>query len=902
MKLSQIQMTGFKSFRNTTTIRFGEGITGIVGPNGCGKSNIVDAVLWVTGEGLTSQLRGSQMEDVIFAGTSACSPSSFAEVNLTFEKNEGEWPEGFQSSELTISRRISKGGDSKYFINGEHCLLRDIQEIIMDTGAMGFSVVEQDTIAQITTSRPEQLKALIEQTAGTAKFKNKKRLAQNKLKDTCQNMLRLEDVLREHTKQLKRLEKQAQQTHIYKELKERITHVELYVLKTRYNEIVQKLKSHTNLSKELSDQEKKLQKCLESLQAQSRDIRNQSEEKYSHLRKEREILRKQLEEVSQHEVKVEKLKSLIESDAGNLNEWQVRLVEYQSAIKYKSQEIEKLKSRVGLYENKISALQEDLAKKITRLEEKKLQYSLIQKYQKENQSERDVQFKKELQEEEVLKNLKKKLETVIQGTKNLQKEFQEKEVIYNLLENTMSNFQKKIKSDELLCKKLEKEVCSLIHSINALIQKERQAYFKKITAQQKEHEKISVLIDQSESLYSKFKEELSMLQLNNSKEEEKYNKFLESREKLKADINHTQLSLGSLQKDLKTFHYQIELLNKSIEELSTQVSGLSERSSQNKERIDVHQQELHLETALLTAGKKTYEEQVKAGEIYEKDYQDQVSYYKDLEGQISELSQKLNQISEEKHASEVEREALVVEKRNLEEKTFENYQTPLYDIQENMPAPKEIESLDLMKDQLSKIGQVNLLALSEYEELDKEQKDLQRQFDDLEVSKRELEQAIEEMDRISTKKFKKAYDEVNIRLAQVFKAVFGGGEASLSFVENGGVEILACPPGKKLKSLKLLSGGEKSLTALCVIFSLFLVRPAPFCVLDEVDAALDDSNVLRFNTLVVEMAQRCQVVLITHNKHSMKACHRLYGVTMEEKGITNLLSVEMKDYETTLST
>ena len=292
---------------------------------------------------------------------------------------------------------------------------------------------------------------------------------------------------------------------------------------------------------------------------------------------------------------------------------------------------------------------------------------------------------------------------------------------------------------------------------------------------------------------------------------------------------------------------------------------------------------------------------MKAGEVYEKAYQAQVSYYKDLENQVSELNQSLNQTSEQKHLLEVEKEAFVVEKKNLEEKTLENYQTPLHGIQEGMSAPKEIKSLGLMKDQLSKIGQVNLLAFSEYEELNKEQEDLQKQFNDLEVSKRELEQAIEEMDRISTKKFKKAYEEVNVRLAQVFKAVFEGGEASLSLVENGGVEILACPPGKKLKSLKLLSGGEKSLTALCVIFSLFLVRPSPFCVLDEVDAALDDSNVLRFNTLAVEIAQRCQVIVITHNKHSMKACHRLYGVTMEEKGITNLLSVEMKDYETTLS-
>ncbi|MDE0151062.1 MAG: AAA family ATPase [Bdellovibrionales bacterium] len=901
MKLSQIQMTGFKSFRNTTTIRFGDGITGVVGPNGCGKSNIVDAVLWVTGEGLASQLRGSQMEDVIFAGTSSCSPSAFAEVNLTFEKDEGEWPEHFQSSELIISRRLSRGGDSKYFINGEHCLLRDIQEIIMDTGAMGFSVVEQDTIARITTSKPEQLKALIEQVAGTAKFKNKKRLAQNKLKDTCQNMLRLEDVLKEHNKQLKRLERQAQQTHVYKELKEKITHVELYVLKTRYNEILNKLKAHTNLLRELSDQEGQSQKDLESLQTQSRDIRSQSEKKYSHLKKEREILRKQIEKVSQHEVKVEKLKSLIKSDADHLNEWQVRIVEYQSAIKHKSQEIEKLKSQADTYKNKISSLQIDFEKKTAQLEEKKLQYSLIQKAQKEGQSERDVQLRNKLKEEENLKNLKKELEMIVQNTKNLQKEYDERETVYTTLENMVSGFQKKVQSDKTLYEKLEKEVNSLKDSISEFIQRERQAYSEKIKTQEREQEKIKLLILESETCYVKFKEDFSALQISNTQEEEKYNKFLEAREKLKAGVDHIQLSLVSLQKDLKTCYYQIELLTKSIEELSKQVVSLSKKSSQNKERIEINQKELHKAEALLEEGRKSYEEQVKAGEVYEKDYQAQVSYYKDLENQISELGQTLNQISEQKHLSEVEKEALTVEKRNIEEKTLENYQTPLHGIQEEKPAPTEIKSLGSMKDQLSKIGQVNLLALSEYEELNKEHQDLQKQFDDLEVSKTELEQAIEEMDRISTKKFKKAYEEVNVRLAQVFQAVFGGGEASLSLVENEGVEILACPPGKKLKSLKLLSGGEKSLTALCVIFSLFLVRSAPFCVLDEVDAALDDSNVLRFNTLVVEMAERCQVILITHNKHSMKACHRLYGVTMEEKGITNLLSVEMKDYETTLS-
>lgn len=894
-------MTGFKSFRNTTTIRFGEGITGIVGPNGCGKSNIVDAILWVTGEGLASQLRGSQMEDVIFAGTLSCPPSSFAEVNLTFEKDDGEWPESFRSSEFTITRKLSRGGDSKYFLNGEYCLLRDIQEIIMDTGAMGFSVVEQDTIAQMTTSKPEQLRSLVEQAAGTAKFKNKKRLAQNKLKDTCQNMLRLEDVLREHTKQLKRLEKQAQQTHVYKELKEKITHVELYMLKTRYNKVAKKLKNYVNDLKDLSIQEDKCQEDLKILKEQSRDVLSQSEKKHSHLSKERETLRKLLEEVSKYEVKVEKFKSLIESGSAQLNEWKVNVLEYQSASKHKSQEIEKLKNQSEKYKNKIVSLQADLEKKKIQLEQKHLQYSLMDKLQTENQSERDALLKKEMKEEEVLKNLKKNINQFSQNLQILQDEFRKKEAIYKLLEEKAFSLQVKIKSDNTFYVKLGKEIDSIVDDIRGFVQRERESCFEKIKSQQREQDAVILLIKESESCYLKLKKEREELQLKQGQKEEEHKKLLESREKLKAGIDHAQLSLISLQKDLKTCHYQIELLENSIDEMSQRTLNLSDKSNRNKECIEKSKAELSQAESFLETSRRAYEEQVKVGEVYEKDYQAQVSQYRELETQISKVSQKLNQISEKKHLSEVEREALVVEKKNLEERTLENYQTPLSDIQSSISASDQVENLSLMKEQLSKIGQVNLLALSEYEELNKEQEDLQKQFDDLELSKKELEQAIEEMDRISTKKFKKAYEEVNVRLSQVFQSVFGGGEASLSLVENGGVEILACPPEKKLRSLKLLSGGEKSLTALCVIFSLFLVRPAPFCILDEVDAALDDSNVLRFSTLAVEMAKKCQVILITHNKHSMKECHRLYGVTMEEKGVTNLLSVEMKDYEAALT-
>ena len=857
MRLGQIQMTGFKSFRDTTTLRFGDGITGIVGPNGCGKSNVVDALLWVTGEGLASQLRGSQMEDIIFAGTASSPPSSFAEVHLTFEKDEGEWPKQFQSSELTIARRLSRGGDSKYFLNGENCLLRDIQEIIMDTGAMGFSVVEQDTIAQITTSKPEQLRTLIEQAAGTVKFKNKKRLAQNKLKETCQNMLRLEDILREHTKQLKKLERQAHQTRIYKELKEKITHVEFYMLNLRYKEVAQKLKSHAGGLSELSEQEKDCRKKLALLQEKSRNIRSQSEQKYSHLSKERETLRQKLEELGQYEVQSAQLKSLIQSDSEKFNEWKANVLEQKASIKRQSQEIEKLNIQSDKYRNKMTALQTDIEKKKAQLEQNKLQHSLIQKLQAENQAQREDHLKKELKEEELLKSLQRDLECSVRDMQNLQKELKEREAVCHLLESKSLNLQKKIKADKELYSKLGQDIDSLNSHIRLFVQNEKKNVVQKIEMQKKEQKRVRSLTEKSQDRCLNLKKKREALQLNDSREEEQYKKCLENREKLKAFIEHAQLSLVSLQKDLKSCHTQRDFLEKSIREISKKTSDFSERSIKNEQCIEKNRLKLTQVESLLEKKRQTYKEQIQTGEVYEKDYTAQISQYKDLENQISELSQTLNQTSEKKHLSEVEKEALLAEKKNLEEKTLENYQTPFQDVEEDRPPPEAIEDLHSMKDRLSKIGQVNLLALSEYEELSMEQKDLQKQFDDLKISKTELEQAIEEMDRVSTKKFKKAYEEVNIRLAQIFKAVFGGGSADLSMDANGGVEILACPPEKRLRNLKLLSGGEKSLTALCVIFSLFLVRPAPFCVLDEVDAALDDSNVFRFNNLALEMARKC---------------------------------------------
>ena len=1148
MRLTQLQMTGFKSFKNPTKIQFDEGITGIVGPNGCGKSNVVDSILWATGDSMASQLRGQQMDDIIFAGTKNSPQSSYAEVSIIFNKDEGEWPEKFQAvDELIIKRRVKRGGDSQYYINDQPCLQRDVRELLMDAGALGFSIIKQENIIQMVAYKPDQVRALIEQAAGVSKFKHKKRLAENKLKITCQNMQRLEDITQEQSKQLKKLERQAQQAQTYKTLKEQITEIELSSLKEKHEELQNKIQENESDIQKCIEQEKEHRSKLESLQKQYHEGQTASEDLYSKISEERNDLKKELEKLTECEVQVKKLEALITSDTERSQQWKLSVSEFEESQKSKLGDLESSKRQTEKYSQQITTRTQEIESKKAQLEKLQLQYDLTQKNKEDVQSQLDASLREEARLEEAIKsyeqnedqykqmiqdlesqisnresriqsiraqckqldaqgekdkkmhlNLEEEIRSIKENISNLgvkqkreeykkiQVDLIEKESQYKSLlllkektESQMKGYQwvkkekslkhllevlnvdagyekavtaaldsvmysfitkdtsasdilKKLKKDKLgqasfilsretsskptaNCKgtclkekvKFQKDLkldflfdqVYVLESLDQMI-KESQKYpeitfvttegdvlkhgrllyggsgskesdiliqdkeihsleeqIKQLKIQFKSLEgdisekvnqlkKLESYLDQvsskynedSKSIYANTKEheilkkELSFLEkehqnlhekLQKQKEQgniylspkelqEKYNKAkmkkdqmsskyqeartqrdqcLDKKNQQKLSLDEAQMSLVHLQKDLKSSRYQEQLLRQSIDEMNKKSLKFSEQVGKNQ--VQKYQEELKKWKEKWSQQKEVYTQKMQEQESSEGEYQGLISSYKNAEQHISSLNQNIESVLEKKHSLEIDRESSVVEKKNIEEKALENYQISIDQAQSNKGDAKNLEQL---KAQLSRIGQVNLLALSEYDELDKEYQVLFQQLEDLRRSKEELEQVIEEMDRISHQKFSKTFKEVNQRFNQVFKSVFGGGHAAFRMVENG-VEIEACPPEKRLKSLKLLSGGEKSLVALSVVVSLFLIRAAPFCVLDEVDAALDDSNIVRYNALVSEIARKSQVIMITHNKHSMKKCDRLYGVTMEEKGVTNLLSVEMKNYQ-----
>src|SRR2546423_2861047 len=230
MKIRRLEISGFKSFADRGVFSFDDGITGVVGPNGCGKSNVVDAVRWAMGEQSANHLGGRAMEDVIFSGSESRPATGMAEVSLTFQ-NDGRLvpPQYAGFGEIAVPRRLFRNGDSEYEINRAACRLLDITELFLGTGVgtRAYSIIEQGRIGLIVSAKPEDRRAIIEEAAGVTKYKARRKQAERKLEATEQNLLRLSDVVGEVGKRLQSLERQAKKAEKYRELRGELRQLEL---------------------------------------------------------------------------------------------------------------------------------------------------------------------------------------------------------------------------------------------------------------------------------------------------------------------------------------------------------------------------------------------------------------------------------------------------------------------------------------------------------------------------------------------------------------------------------------------------------------------------------------------------------------------------------------------------
>mgnify|MGYP001318287323 FL=1 len=699
MHISKLELFGFKSFAKKETVLFNYGITGIVGPNGCGKTNIVDAIRWVLGEQKTSRLRSSKMEDVIFNGASNVKPLGFCEVFLTIENNKGLLP--LEYKEVEIGRRLFRSGESEYFINRNNCRLKDISNLFVDTGLTSdaYSVIELNMIEQILSDKDNSRRQMFEEAAGVNKYKSKRRSALKKFDLNLRDLERIDDIVFEIENQVKALDLQLKRFKRHEKLTNELRSLEIDLASSR---ILEFEKIISPLNEVLKEKNKLLKKNTSKKKVESLEFDNARE---SYLNEKKSL---------------SKMKVKVDSLTENL----------LTEIQQKNQESSK---GVGL-------LEDELQKKISELNKFDKDYIQI------------------VSDDDVIKNLsiesrkkfKNKNYTVIETDKK-----------YENLKESIEDYKDKIDS------------------------------FKK----------------EKEFDFSKMDKSIKMIQ-------EEINKNNVELEKKENDVNQAFVKMESIRAKLDTENFSKDDL------------------------------------------------------FYE---------IKNAEMKIAETKLKKSQI-----------EQSLVEKfgKKVEFTSPKNYN--ISDM---------VFKIDKIKRSIELIGPINWAVKDEHKEKSNRLNILLEQKADLIEAEGNLKEAILKIDKVAREQFLETYTKVKENFEKMFTVFFNGGSGSIELSNpddplSTEINIFAQPPGKRNSSLKMLSAGEKSLTAIALLFSIYQYKPSPFCILDEIDAPLDDINIRKFTDVIRQYSKSTQFIMVTHNKLTMESADCIYGVTAEKKGISKLMSID----------
>ena len=808
MKFKRLDIIGFKSFFEKTTFHIKEGLTGIVGPNGCGKSNIVEALRWCMGETSAKSMRGSGMEDVIFSGTSNRPEKNIAEVSIAVE-NEDSHGQFKGSDEIIVRRKIERDRGSKYFINDKEIRARDAQTFFADlsTGAHSPSLISQGKIGQLVTAKPVDRRSVLEEAAGISGIHARRHEAEVRLNAAENNLKRADELKRQQEKQLNNLKKQAEEATKYKLISKEIRKIEAGLYYLKFNEIN---KEEKMLKEKLGEQEDELSAINLDLNHNNTILENENL-KLSPLR----------------DKKMESLAKLqkINLEMTNLENEEKRLGETQNKLK-------KLLDTVNtdLDRERTISMDSSLNEKRILQEKEELLKTEKELYEIENKSLQDLKFNKE-------------------------KLYKKKSKLYELIDLIEDFVEKK----EPISKSLLGDLKSIIEEITLSQEDYATSFGKNETIKGdaiKRKERIKNIDLELENWKNlKINSDKMIAELNDRKE------------KIQIEINENQ---------------------RNPQKIATQKG----QNIQNLENTKKRNEELAEE--LIEAEKK----------------------YNLINQNIKEINEKLSFLRENKARNEATIEGIDNRKKDLiysmkNELGIDNENILLSISDLNEVSEIDFPSAEAQQEKIIKIkkdrealGSVNLRADEETKKYEEEIKKMESDRDDLYSAIVKLKTSIDELNQRGRERMLDAFEKINRKFNDVYTKLFSGGSAKLELVDSddpleAGLEMLVSPPGKRLQSISLLSGGEQALTALSLIFAVFLVNPSPICVLDEVDAPLDDANVTRFCSLLDELTKITQTkfIIITHHALTMSKMHRLYGITMPEKGISQLVAVDLQKAE-----
>ena len=809
MDFVKLRITGFKSFVERTELDIEKGLTGIVGPNGCGKSNIVDALKWIMGETSPKEMRGKGMDDVIFNGTSIRPQNDLAEIEITIDNKKKKAPEIFNDYDtIEIKRKIEREKGSTYYINNKVVRAKDVHLLFADasSGPDTTSIVAQGQVHKLISFKPDERRILLEEAAGITGLHARRHEAELKLKSAEINLSRLEDIIKTHKDQCKALEKQAKEADKYKTVKDKINNLEITLIKIRCINNINKISKKMERLEKINFEINKIDSLLENYKNEKNKFLSKSNEK--------------------------------NNDLNNLkNKKQNYLIEKQKNL----DEINRISIQKDSLKNRLTQLVDDISREKKFLEDANFSLSKLQKniFNETKELDMKISNSEKNTDKENFINLKKDIENEI------------KKIEFIISKSNELNS----KIDELSNK--NKNLISPIKNTFDIISEKIKSVFSSFTDIKNNFSKLTNLdkIFDFEEEYAKW-----------SKRIDDTKKHLEKLVKREKFTNN----------ELKNLENKPEEISKKNVEIETKINSLDEKIIQLEKEItiDPNQTKKIDEKIKLNSDKKI------------ENHEEKTRLETDLEYLKNDLDNAYQE-SENNFSLKLNEDILKQEKINVQD----------------LPARNILQNdLNIEKRKFDKIGPINFTAENEAKESNKKIETMVNDKIDVEKAILKLRETISNINKEGREKISKCFDDVNQNFINLFAQFFDGGKAFLKMVGSSdpllsGLEVFASPPGKKMNTLSLLSGGEKTMAATALILAVFLQNPSPICVLDEVDAPLDDINIEKYCKVIKKINQETltKFVIITHNPITMAHMDRLYGITMAETGISKLISIKLEE-------
>ncbi len=922
MFLKSVELYGFKSFADRTKFEFSDGITSLLGPNGSGKSNVVDSVKWVLGTQAMSTIRASKREDVIFNGTDKRKPMPMCEVILTMNNEEGIL--NINATEVEIKRRAFRNGENEYYINREKCLLRNIKELFMDTGVgkAAYSILEQGKIDQILFMKPEERRYIFEEASGISRFKQQSEEAARKLQKTDENMAQVEIHLKEAEKLYNSRKIQVEKVLKHRELSAERERLEVE-LQLSYLQSLTKLKEYrqgelAKLQEELSSIDAVLDNARAGLDQQQNELENLRaqrealsgkvhtfEEKINSYNTSLGLYDERFQDISQRskvanerayadQERMERDKQMLEDRKEELQSILENISLTEKSIENANIEVDKLKADKITHQLDIDALEEDitdlsvqrveiteqisgLANDIAnRLEENikgsgyssvlraKAEKNLLEEISKTKRilNER-IDFLRQISSIEFDSNVFQ--EAIEQAEESLLEQIDEIKGLFQEYSGTIPTFLDDFTAPEgTLARKAH---------LDADLQRS-------YTQENNDRSKIADLVAENERLSRMLilkESDLRDLEMDKVQFQAKADSYRSSIMEMKA-------SLQQMEFDFSDASHSVDAEESKVNEVLEKIDELKKGKEETQEvirglREEISELNLNIEQ--------------KGAEISQSNsqFQDKFNRKQELNVEIATANENIRALGD--NIQKVFTDFFDNTGKSLREFNNHEITTPVDELK---------TSLEQVKKRIQDLGYINNMAEDEYNEAKKNYEFFSKNMADLTKAKEDLAEVIAEIRSRSEAMFLETYNQIASAFQEMFTTLFGGGRAELLLTDEenvleSGIDIKAQPPGKRMLQLNLLSGGEKSMTAVALLFATYMVKPSPFCILDEIDAALDARNIGAFLRVLDKFEDKSQFIIITHNKGTVLGSNCLLGVTQQEPGVSKMIGYKLEDIE-----